>query len=101
MISATTEAVARTTAVVITASQATTATETTGLKKQHRSFSVGCSEHKLTKQICQDSRGDNTYVGWMQKIALGKEGERGLASIQDSVDASIQRLEDYISAEVD
>ena len=25
-----------------------------------------------------------------------KEGERGLASIEDSVDASIQRLEDYI-----
>ena len=25
-----------------------------------------------------------------------KEGERGLASIKDSVDASIQRLEDYI-----
>ena len=25
-----------------------------------------------------------------------KEGGRGLASIQDSVDASIQRLEDYI-----
>ena len=26
----------------------------------------------------------------------GKEGERGLASIEDRVDASIQRLEDYI-----
>ena len=25
-----------------------------------------------------------------------KEGKRGLASIEDSVDASIQRLEDYI-----
>ena len=25
-----------------------------------------------------------------------KEGERGLTSIEDSVDASIQRLEDYI-----
>ena len=25
-----------------------------------------------------------------------KEGERGLSSIDDSVDASIQRLEDYI-----
>ncbi len=25
-----------------------------------------------------------------------KEGRRGLASIEDSVDASIQRLEDYI-----
>ena len=25
-----------------------------------------------------------------------KEGERGLASIEDSVDTSIQRLEDYI-----
>ena len=25
-----------------------------------------------------------------------KEGERGLASIDDSVDASIQRLEDYV-----
>ena len=27
---------------------------------------------------------------------LRKEGGRGLASIEDSVDASIQRLEDYI-----
>ena len=26
----------------------------------------------------------------------GKEGGRGLASIEDSVDTSIQRLEDYI-----
>ena len=25
-----------------------------------------------------------------------KEGEKGIASIEDSVDASIQRLEDYI-----
>ena len=28
--------------------------------------------------------------------ALRKEGERGLTSIKDSVDALIQRLEDYI-----
>ena len=32
---------------------------------------------------------DRLYVSW-------KEGGRGLASIEDSVDASIQRLEDYI-----
>ena len=32
---------------------------------------------------------DRLYVSW-------KEGGRGLASIEDNVDVSIQRLEDYI-----
>ena len=31
-----------------------------------------------------------------RQYASGKKGRRGLTSIEDSVDASIQRLEDYI-----
>ena len=37
----------------------------------------------------EEKREDRLYV-------RRKEGGRGLASIEDSVDASIQRLEDYI-----
>ena len=45
----------------------------------------------MTMHKVQHPRGDvdRLYVSW-------KEGGRGLASIEDNVDASIQRLEDYI-----
>ena len=36
------------------------------------------------------------FLKWTRDEVSRKEGERGLANIDDSVDASIQRLEDYI-----
>ena len=43
----------------------------------------------MHKALHPRDNGDRLYVS-------RKEGKRGLASIEDSVDASIQRLEDYI-----
>ena len=43
----------------------------------------------MHKVLHQRNNVDRLYVSW-------KEGRRGLSSIEDSVDASIQQLEDYI-----
>ena len=55
-------------------------------------FSISYFFSKITKReqtICFKKRGNRLYVS-------RKEGGRGLASIEDSVDASIQQLKDYI-----
>ena len=61
-------------------------------KQQH------CLRSARIMRRVQESSGDSDFSeGLSANVYVSrKEGGRGLASIEDSVDASIQRLEDYI-----
>ena len=54
----------------------------------------------LVWKLCKESNNDNKALHPKDDVdrlyVSRKEGERGLASFEDSVDASIPRIEDYI-----